>query len=172
MSSTIGENLVGSYLRYIRKCHFVMYNTQLPDVQGEIDAIGIRFGVPVSEIWFCEVVTHIRGLQYGDYDQTVTRIRNKVERAQKFAGKMIPYARHYFEIWSPVVPKGKLTEMLETLEASFRSEETDVSFVVNEQYTESIQQLVDHARSNTAATSEPAYRLLQILTRLKGDFRL
>ena len=169
MSETIGENLVGSYLRYVRECHFVVYNTYLPDMQGEIDVIGVRLSVP-QEVWLCEVVTHIRGLQYGTYAKTIQRVQDKIKRAREFANTMFPYGHHYFEIWSPVVPKGKLTKNFNDLEAEYTSKDMDVKFIINQNYTAKIQELVEHARQNTAATSEPAYRLLQILTRLRGDF--
>lgn len=44
----------------------------------------------------------------------------------------------------------------------------DLGFVVNEDYTERIRELVIHARKNQSATSEPAYRMLQVLTHLRG----
>jgi hypothetical protein len=42
-------------------------------------------------------------------------------------------------------------------------------FAINEEYTRRIGELVDYARQNPSATSEPAYRMLQILTRLRGE---
>lgn len=40
--------------------------------------------------------------------------------------------------------------------------------MINGEYTARIQTLIDHARYHSAATSDSAYRLLQVLTRLKG----
>ncbi len=62
--------------------------------------------------------------------------------------------------------------MFNDLEAEFNSAELDLHFVVNAEYTERVQQLIDHARKNSKATSEPAYRLLQILTWARGELRL
>ena len=44
-----------------------------------------------------------------------------------------------------------------------------MSFVANHDYTERVQRLLDHAKTGTKATSEPAYRMLQILTHLRGQ---
>lgn len=170
MPEDIGENLVGSYLRYIERCQFVVYNTHLPGVQGEIDVLGLRLGEPRT-VWFCEVITHIRGVLYGTYDRTVTKIEEKVARARTFAEHTFPGDRHRYEIWSPVVPSGMILRFAE-LEARLTADDLDLHFVTNDEYTTRIQALIDHARRNTAATSEPAYRLLQILTAARGTLRL
>ena len=36
-----GEELVGEYLKNIKHCEFVEYNLHTPEVQGEIDVVGI-----------------------------------------------------------------------------------------------------------------------------------
>lgn len=82
MALDIGESLVGSYLRYVEGCEVVVYNTQTPDVQGEIDVIGIKHGpAPDRTVWLCEAITHIEGMEYGGgYADTVKRISTKVGR--------------------------------------------------------------------------------------------
>jgi hypothetical protein len=40
--------------------------------------------------------------------------------------------------------------------------------VINDEYTRRIAQLVEVARTSSSTTSEPAFRMLQILTRLRG----
>lgn len=172
MPEDIGENLVGSYLRYIERCQFVVYNTQYPGVQGEIDVVGMRLAADRREVWFCEVVTHIRGTLYGDYDTTLRKLDEKLRRARAFAVSMFPDDRHYFEIWSPVVPVGKMTARFREMEQRYNDDALDLRFIVNEQYAERIQRLIKHARLDTTATSEPAYRLLQVLTRLRGTLTL
>lgn len=69
------------------------------------------------------------------------------------------------------MPSGLVTQ-LEDLEQHFSTQELDVTFVINERYTERIKELVEHARKSPKATGEPAYRLLQVLTRLIGDFQI
>jgi hypothetical protein len=38
----IGEEICGEWLRHVKGCEFVQYNVRTPDVQGEIDVIGMR----------------------------------------------------------------------------------------------------------------------------------
>jgi hypothetical protein len=61
MAPDIGESLVGSYLRYVVGCEVVVYNTQTPNVQGELDVIALKQATPRT-VWLCEVITHIRGV--------------------------------------------------------------------------------------------------------------
>lgn len=168
----IGENLVGSYLRYVEGCPFVVYNTQVPGIQGEIDVTGMKIA-PAREVVFCEVTTHIRGTLYGSgYDDTIAKIRDKIERARGFAQSTMADWAHRYEIWSPVVPVGKLTDGFAELETIYSDDQVDVTFVINGGYTQRIQRLIDSARSDPSATSEPAYRLLQVLTHLRGELRV
>jgi Holliday junction resolvase-like predicted endonuclease len=168
----IGENLVGSYLRYVEGCQFVIFNTQYPGVQGEIDVIGLKLLGERRMVWFCEVVTHIQGVSYGTYDRTITKLDEKLRRARDFAASMFPHDVHRYEVWSPVVPTGYLTKAFLAMEQRYNDDDLDLHFVINEPYAARVQTLVEHARRNPAATSEPAYRLLQILTRLKGTITI
>lgn len=69
------------------------------------------------------------------------------------------------------MPRGAVA-LFADLEREFDTAELDLSFVVNERYAERVQKLVEHARGSASATSEPAYRLLQILTRVRGELRI
>jgi hypothetical protein len=58
-----GEEIVGEYLKAILNCDFVEYNLHTPDIQGEIDVVGINAENKI--VYICEVATHlITGLQY------------------------------------------------------------------------------------------------------------
>jgi hypothetical protein len=167
-----GESLVGSYLHYIVGCELVLHNTFTPGDQGELDVVGIQLSGNRRVIWFCEVTTHIEGLNYGGFDRTVQKIRDKIDRARRFAESTFPDEIHRYEIWSPVVAVGRLTKEFSQLESEFSNSSLDVRFIVNELYARRIHDLVEHARRNSSATSEPAYRLLQVLTRLRGEWRI
>lgn len=168
----IGENLVGSYLRYVEGCPFVVYNTQVSGIQGEIDVMGMK-PEPVRQVIFCEVITHIRGALYGSGNEaTVSKIRDKIKRARGFAQSTMTDWQHRYEIWSPVVPVGKLTTRFAHLETEYSDSDLDVKFITNDAYAERVQLLINRARANPSATSEPAFRLLQILTHLRGEVNL
>jgi hypothetical protein len=167
-----GESLVGSYLPYIVGCQLVLHNTFTPEEQGELDVVGIQLIGSKRVVWFCEATTHIQGLNYGDFEVTVKKVRDKIRRAKRFAELTFPEDVQRYEIWSPVVSVGRLTKAFEELEKEFSDTDLNVKFIINELYSKRILELVEHARTNSSATSEAAYRLLQILTRLRGDWRV
>jgi hypothetical protein len=171
----IGESIVGAYMRYIRECEVVIYNTFLRDRQGELDVIALKTGEP-RRVWLCEVTTHIGGMLYpgtGGTDGTVAKLHDKLNRAREFAAITFPEDTLHFEIWSPRVAKGKLTTAFESLGEEAGAMGMDLSFVINEEYTERLRELVAHAKRNSSATSEPAYRMLQVLGHLRdGHFSI
>lgn len=38
----IGEEIAGEYLKFVKGCEFIQYNLSTPDVQGEIDVVGVN----------------------------------------------------------------------------------------------------------------------------------
>ena len=166
MAEDIGESLVGSYLRYVAGCEFVLFNTFLPGEQGEIDVIGIRLGTP-RDIYFSEVTTHIGGMTYGGNKNTVDKVRSKLVRARSFAQDRFPGDNHHFEVWSPRVPVGAMTKQFDAMKVEFASDASDLTFVMNQQYGDRVQALIGVAKDNSKATSDPAFRLLQVLSRVK-----
>jgi hypothetical protein len=165
----IGESLVGAYLRHIVGCEVVTYNSFFADRQGEVDVVGIKTGRPRA-IRLCEVTTHIGGMlitSRGQRGQEVV-IREKLQRLQAFAEATFPGDGHLYEWWSPRVAVGKLTGVMEEIEAEWDAAGRNIRFVVNEGYTERIRELAANAAMNSSTTNEPAYRMLQVLTRLRG----
>ena len=58
-----GEEIVSAYLQHIKGCEFIQQNLYTPDVQGEIDVVGIDLHKKI--VYFCEVAIHLQtGLQY------------------------------------------------------------------------------------------------------------
>lgn len=53
----IGEEIVAAYLQYVKHCEFIQQNLFTPDVQGEIDVVGIN--LEPKEIYVCEVAIHL-----------------------------------------------------------------------------------------------------------------
>jgi hypothetical protein len=166
----IGESLVGAYLRHIEGCDVVVYNNFFRGEQGEIDVVGIRRGEP-REVILCEVTTHIRGMLivHSGRNATEQRVKEKLRRLIHFAEATFPGDNHRFEWWSPYVPIGRLTTALAVIEHTTQESGHEFRFVINDEYTRRVQRLVEYARKHEAPTGEPAYRLLQILTHLRGD---
>lgn len=165
----IGESLVGAYLRHIIKCEVVIYNSFFTDRQGEVDVVALRQGKS-REVWLCEVTTHIGGMLLVRAGQDVTErvICEKLERLRHFAHVTFPDDRHHYQWWSPRVPEGKVTNAMKAIEGEWTSEDRDLRFIINSEYTERVRELAQHARTNSSTTNEPAYRMLQILTHLRG----
>ena len=85
-----GEELVSSYLRYIRGCEFIQKNLYTVDTQGEIDVVGIN--LKEKSVYICEVAIHlITGLQY-----TKGTAPNNVQKLIQKLGRDIEYANAYF----------------------------------------------------------------------------
>lgn len=165
----IGESLVGAYLRHIGGCKVVTYNSFFADRQGEVDVVGIETGAPRT-VWLCEVTTHIEGMQLGRRGNRTAEdiLREKLERLNAFAEATFPEEHHRYEWWSPKVRVGKLTEVMHAIEAEWKNAGRSLQFVTNEDYTARIRELAVHAKQNPSTTNEPAYRMLQMLTRLRG----
>lgn len=166
----IGESLVGAYLRHVVGCDVVTYNSFFADRQGEVDVVAIENGEPRT-IWLCEVTTHIGGMlitSRGDRPQEVI-LREKLERLHAFAEATFPGDAYRYEWWSPYVAVGKLTSAMSEIEQEWEAAGRDLRFVINETYTERIRELAGNAAKNPSTTNEPAYRMLQVLTRLRGS---
>ncbi|WP_162504761.1 YraN family protein, partial [Treponema endosymbiont of Eucomonympha sp.] len=86
----VGEDIVAAYLQYIKKCEFVRVNFYIPDIQGEIDVIGINLNE--KTVYICEVAMHlITGLQY-----VKDKSPNNINKLYDKFCKDIAYAKKYF----------------------------------------------------------------------------
>jgi hypothetical protein len=154
----IGESLVGAYMRHVRGCHTVACNAFLPDRQGEIDVIAIAGSGERQKVWLAEVAIHIDGLNYGDAD-TVEKVRQKVDRAVRYARDVYSASTPVVEFWSPRVPP-KFTRELR--------EHADFELVLNEDFTDRVNVLATLASKSSKQFGDDAFRFLQVLTHLRG----
>ena len=116
----VGEYLVGAYLKLEIGCDVVDYNVRAPGGgqrgQEEFDVVGLSFADRAAYI--CEVATHIRGLDYGGYDETVARVRKKHARQRAYAEEFLrDFAHVRYMLWAPVVPVGALTRRLAEIDS-------------------------------------------------------
>ena len=162
MKTEVGEYIVGAYLKIIKECDFVDYNVRPPGggLEGlnELDVVGLDFKKKIA--YLCEVTTHIIGLLYKDNRTTVERIKTKYERQKEYANKqLLDFPNRYFMFWSPVVHKGYITSELEKIDG--------LELVINEKYTQYIDELRKKAKELTNDVGNPFFRMLQILERLR-----
>lgn len=171
----LGEEITGEYLKVVKSCEFIEYNLQIPDVQGEIDVVGID--VKQKKLYVCEVAIHlVTGLQY------VTQASpDNVERFLKKFRKNIPYANKYFPdyekhymLWSPIVKNqgvnaknNQLDDVNEIKDTLKNEYDCDLELVVNHEYKACLDKLRDYAHKETKELKSPVLRLMQIEEKLQ-----
>ena len=172
----IGERLVGDYLNVILGCDFVAYNLHTPDVQGEIDVVGIQSAE--RRLYVCEVTTHlVTGMLYVDpvtkAPDNVGRFVRKFAKNAAFARARFPDHEHRFMLWSPIVrragPRAKhdqLRDIEEIRAALLRDEGIALEVICNEGFQERIDALRRYAGAETKELKSPVLRLFQIEERL------
>ena len=171
----LGEELVSSYLEYIKGCDFIQKNLYTPDVQGEIDVVGIN--LKSREIYVCEVAIHLTtGLRYVKDKQpdNVVKLTEKFSKDIEYANKYFPdYGKHIM-LWSPIVKSAKVTSKenqlidLEKIDKKIKGKYgIDIEFVVNEKFLKCLGELRDFAKRETKELKSPVLRLMQIEEYLK-----
>lgn len=166
----VGEQLVASYLRYIRKCDFIQTNLYTVEAQGEIDVVGID--LKEKRVYVCEVAVHLTtGLQYvkdkrpNNIQKLTAKFSKDIEYAEKYLSE---YERHYM-LWSPIVKNsqghpqynqlGHLKEVVSCLNAKYGVE---LECIVNAKFMACLNELRCFARTQTVELQCPLLRLLQI----------
>lgn len=162
MLTDVGEHLVGAYLQLHDECDVVDYNVRPPggglEGLGELDVVGFNF--KTKSVLLCEVTTHIRGLLYVNNSQTVERIAKKHQRQKEYARRYLRnFETIHYQFWSPVVPKGYITENLASIES--------LELIVNGEYKMRVDKLQERARRTTYDARNTVFRVLQILGHLR-----
>ncbi len=170
-----GEELVSSYLRYIRGCEFIQKNLYTVDTQGEIDVVGINLKERV--VFICEVAIHlITGLQYtkGTAPNNVQKLTEKLSRDIEYANKYFSEYKIHVMLWSPIVKNGKdgakhsqtrdIEEIREKIITKFGIE---VQFIINDAFLSCVDEMRAFARKETSELKCPVMRFMQIEERLK-----
>ncbi len=175
-----GEEVVGEYLKIVLGCDFVEYNLYTPDIQGEIDVVGINAKDEI--LYVCEVATHlITGLQYVTKRQpdNVNRFVKKFRKNIEYANKHFADYEKHFMLWSPVVknqgPNAKhnqlqdITRIQDTLNSEFG---VTIEPVINHEYAKCLEQLRIYAAKETKELKSPILRLMQIEEKLVKHLKL
>lgn len=174
----IGEEICGEYLRRIKKCDFVQYNTSLTNEQGETDVIGINLSDKI--IYACEVVTHlVVGMRYvkNKRPDNVERLTRKFEKAHDYVRATFRGYRISLMLWSPIVKKTRkrsrydqYADVQEIIERVRMSKDTTVEAIINDSYQDVLDELREMAGKETKAL-ESFMRYLQIEEYLKKHLR-
>ena len=172
-----GEEIVGNYLKVRLGCEFVEYNLQTPDIQGEIDVVGIN--IKNKKLYVCEVATHlVTGMQYVDsksnQPDNINRFVKKFVKDIAYANKYFPDYERIFMLWSPIVKnqssKAKHNQMedLQQIINRIRQEKKiEILLVINDEYQKCLNELRDFAAKETKELKSPILRLMQVEEKLK-----
>lgn len=166
----IGEELVACYLEHLKGCDFIQKNLYTPDVQGEIDVVGIN--LKEKKVYVCEVAIHlITGLRYTKERQpnNVKKLTEKFSRDIEYANKYFPDYERHIMLWSPIIRSSKqeskhnqendIVQIGTDIKAKYGF---DIEFVVNDKFLICLNELRAFARTKTEELKNPVLRLLQI----------
>ena len=170
-----GEEIVAAYLEYIKGCEFIQKNLYTPDVQGEIDVVGIDLNS--ERIYACEVAVHlITGLQYTKNNQpnNVNKLVEKFSKGIEYINKYFQGYEKHFMLWSPIVrnprPGAKhnqmrdISEIVETIKVKYNVE---LEVVINDVFNTCLNELREYAKGETKNLQSSVMRYLQIEEYLK-----
>ena len=175
----LGEELVASYLEYIKDCEFIQQNLYTPDVQGEIDVVGIN--LKSNSVYVCEVAIHLTtGLRYVKDKQpnNVNKLTDKFSKDVEYANKYFCDYEKHFMLWSPIIKNSKDTSKhnqvrdLERIQKNIKEKYgVSIEFIANEKFLRCLDELREYARCETKELKSPVLRLMQIEEYLKNHVR-
>jgi hypothetical protein len=166
----VGEEIVGSYLKWVMKCDFVEYNLSTKNTQGEIDVIGINLENKL--VYVCEVATHMEtGLQYVKNRQpdNVDRFLKKFTKDIEYANEFFPEFDKIFMLWSPIVKSTKkgskhnqmidIKNIQDTINSKYG---ITIQLILNETFLKCLDELRKIAFDKTQEMPTKIMRFLQI----------
>jgi hypothetical protein len=175
----IGEEICGEWLRHVKGCEFIQYNLKTPDVQGEIDVIGLN--MKTRTVYACEVAIHLTtGLQYVKDKQpdNVGRLTAKFRKDVAYVRSNFEGYDHRFMLWSPIVRNQKtgakhnqlahIAEIAKILESEIHAK---IELVINWQFKEALKALRKKAGETSPELDSFVMRYLQVEERLDAHLR-
>jgi len=168
----VGEEIAGEYLRVCKNCEFIEYNLYTPDVQGEIDVVGIS--LKDKKVYLCEVAVHLTtGLMYVDQKtkqpNNVKKLIQKLEKDREYALKYFPDYKHVLMLWSPIIKQSKETSKhnqtkdIADIQSHFRNvHKIELELVTDQKYKDCLSSLRNYAARESKELKSSILRYLQI----------
>ncbi len=166
----VGEEIVAAYLQYVKHCEFIQQNLYTPDVQGEIDVVGIN--LKNKELYVCEVAVHLTtGLRYVKDRQpnNVQKLTDKFSKDIEYAKKYFHGYKMHFMLWSPIVKySGEETKHdqmrdIEQIRSNIKKKyKVEIDFLINEKFSACLVELKKCAASETKESKSVILRYMQI----------
>jgi hypothetical protein len=177
MNANVGEQIVASYLKYIKECDFTQTNTYTIDTQGEIDVIGIHLAS--KTVYVCEVAIHlVTGLQYtkNGKNSNFEKITQKFQKDIQYISKYFDDYTKVFMFWSPVIRNSRGKEENNQLNQVKLAHEwiksnhgIDVEIIANSVFREKMDEMREFASKSTVDISCPILRTMQIEEYIKRN---
>ncbi len=175
MTVNLGEEIVAAYLQYIKGCEFIQLNLYTPDVQGEIDVVGID--LHTKSIYVCEVAIHlITGLQYVNNGQpnNVNKLTDKFSRDIEYTNKYFSDYSKHFMLWSPIIKgSGDKAKFNQAADIERITENIQTKYgvvlecIINEKFANCLSELRAYACNETKELKSPVLRFMQVEEYLK-----
>jgi Holliday junction resolvase-like predicted endonuclease len=166
----VGEQLVSSYLRYVRGCEFTQTNLYTVEAHGEIDVIGIN--LRKKKVYICEVAIHLTtGLKYvkDKRSNNIQKLTDKFSRDIEYATKYFSEYERHFMLWSPIVKdsqgRAQYNQLghLIAVKANIKEKYgVELECIINEAFHSCLKELRRFAAAQTSELQCPLLRLLQI----------
>jgi len=168
----VGEEIAGEYLRTQRNCEFVEYNLYTPDVQGEIDVVGISLAD--HTVYLCEVAVHLTtGLRYVDQKTkqscSARKLIQKLEKDLAYAQKYFSEYKHVLMLWSPIIKQSKAaskqnqTKDIQEIQSHFlEAHNIKLELITDQVYQECLVKLRAYAANESKELKSTILRYLQI----------
>lgn len=175
----IGEEIVTAYLQYIKNCEFIHQNLYTPDVQGEIDVVGIN--LKTEELYICEVAIHLTtGLRYVKDRQpnNVQKLTEKLLKDIEYGNNYFPGYKKHFMLWSPVVKSSRegakhdQIKDIQKIQGNIRKKhDIEIEFIINEKFAKCLSELKKYAADKTEELKSPVLRYMQVEAYLDKHLR-
>jgi hypothetical protein len=168
----VGEEVAAAYLEYVKGCEFVQKNLYTPDVQGEIDVVGIDLNT--KTVYICEVVVHlVTGMMYvnqkNNQTNNVSKLVEKFNKDIEYANKYLHDYKKVFMLWSPIVKSAvrskSSSQMEDVLEVRRQLKEkygVELETIINERFYQCLQEMRTFARKESKEIKNPILRIIQI----------
>lgn len=176
----LGEEIVGEYLKVILGCDFVEYNLYTPDIQGEIDVVGIN--AKMNIVYVCEVATHlITGLMYvkNGQPENVNRFAKKFRKNIEYTNKYFEEYEKHFMLWSPIIKnsregsKNNQLNDIKDIKKQMKIEyDVEIEAIINHEYQSCLDELRAFAAKETKELKSPVLRMMQIEEKLSKHLKL
>lgn len=166
----IGEEIVAAYLQYIKHCEFIQQNLYTPDVQGEIDVVGIN--LKAKELYVCEVAIHLTtGLRYVKDRQpnNVQKLTDKLSKDIEYGNKYFPEYKKHFMLWTPIVKSSgedakhdQIKDIQKIQDKIKVKHDTEIEFIINEKFAACLAELRTYAAEETKELKSVILRYMQV----------